>query len=1152
MLKNFLKASIILMKKSQTLALVMIICALLPSCSDSSSDVTSSSDTVQVEKSSEIKITDVEALSSPAGLLINVAIPDGIEYSGEASTLGALVIRDEMLEGELNLQTENAVNIIADDTALNESGRVYNAEFSEIGAQKEDYTALYTAVAYATYEKDGERVTEYSSPVSMSYYSVCKNTQDAPETIAEAIAVCESASINSLYGAFSANVTGFDGMVSGYDNNYIITKTATVKAVSEEKKEFNKFTVVYTATADMKAKITYRSGEEKITESFYLAAGENVEYTAFIDGAAEGETGDVILSYEFSNTTEQSEKLTLTSLSAKYEEIPDSNIYIENNSVKLGIDLISGGAVSYYENLESATGDVVNIIYNSYLGSDEYPHGNDKYTLDQTYGKLIDYSVTSKSITVKVQPYDASNDVLADSYIETVYTLYSDCVQVQVSVSDFYEFGHENRERQYIPSVVPLSKLSDFYSYTGSDAWTDGAYSKLTSSVEFPSSSNERWLVSADSTASVCLGIYAPSADGIETKGITRSLYKNEYLPTNGKYTSYYLLTAGSMSQVRSVFLANKDFAPEEGVNAQRPASDYDSYSVDGDYIVTKEGLKAPNKNNNTFGPLVGFSDTGLVIDGMNNSVGVVNEEKYVGLFYFLWLGEHGDYGVYDNMKILAQYSDAARNTSRWGPVGSMHFYTEPLYGYYKSNDRWVMRKHVEQLTNAGVDFLYIDCTNGYPYIENAKALMSILHEYNAMGWDAPKIVFYTHTDSAGTITQLYNNIYATKYYPDTWFCLEGRPVVVGFENQLSTQLRNFFTVREAQWPNESSQRVNGWPWISFFKWNEVYYNDSGKREAISVSVAQHCSTVTFSIASLYGPTRDRGRSYRNGNYNDSYNGDNSYLYGYNFQETWDRAIKEDVPVVLVTGWNEWVAQRQKSEGSHTIMFIDCFDVEFSRDCEMAKGYYFDNYYMQLMYNINRYKGTAPTLIQPQRQDGCIRSMSDWVDVQVDYLDAKGDAIGRNTYGFGNTSYVNQTNRNDITNAKVCFDSRNFYFYVKCTKNISTDKTGTSLNLYINTDMSASSGWYGYDYIVDWESVSKYTGNGKTYSYTQSASVEYILEGNELMITVPRSALGLTSDNVKFCFKWADSKQKITTMEQMYTDGDTAPHGRLNYLFQNY
>ncbi len=1164
MFKNLSRSECEFMKKSQMtamfLALIMAVCSVFPSCTSGNSETAVQSDsTVSEETGSILAITDVEVMSDPVGLNFKTDFRKEGKYEKISDTelmLGTLVIPSFMLDDALTLETENAVNIPSDGAAFESGKLIFEGAFSDIGTSKEDYATMYTAVAYASYLQNGKAVTEYSMPISTSYYSECKKLDGSSpelytETVAEVITMCESASINSLSGAFSANVSGFDGMVNGYSNNYIFTDTAVVETVNAAKQEFNKFTVVYSSSADMKAKITYRYGNEKITEYFYLPAGENIKYTAFIEDALSGAVGDTVLGYEFTNTTEKSEKLHLTSLSVKYEEISGSQVYIQNDSIKLGVDLSYGGAVSYYANLVSGTGDAVNLIYNNYTGSDEYPHSGDKYTLDQTYGKLIDYSVTSKTLTVKVQPYDASNDKLADSYIETVYTLYNDCVQVQVSVSDFYEFGHENREKQYLPTIVPTSSLRTFYTYTGDTPWEGDAHSKITASMQFAETS-ERWLALGNTSASVCLGIYAPSADGIEISGGSASLYTNEYLPTMGTYTSHYIITAGSMAQIRALFLRNKDFAPDDGVNVNKPAGEYDSYSVIGNYIVTKEGYKAPNNNNNTFGPLVGVSDTGLVINGMNSEVSVVDEEKYVGLFYFLWLGEHGDYGVLDNMKILAQYSDAAKNTSRWGPVGSMHFYTEPLYGYYKSNDKWVMRKHVEQLTNAGVDFLYIDCTNGYPYIENAKALMSILHEYNTMGWDAPKIVFYTHTDSPGTIAQLYNSIYATKYYPDTWFYLEGRPVIVGFENELSTQYRNFFTVREAQWPNESSKRVNGWPWISFFKWDEVYYNDSGEREAISVSVAQHCSTVTFSIASLYGPTRDRGRSYRGGNYNDSYNGDDSYLYGYNFQETWDRAIKEDVPVVLVTGWNEWVAQRQSANSTYPIMFIDCFDVEFSRDCEMAKGYYFDNYYMQLMYNINRYKGTAPALIQPQRHDGCIKTLDDWADVQVDYLDAKGDAIERNTSGFGYTSYVNQTNRNDITNAKVCFDSENFYFYVKCDENISNEKVGTNLNLYLNIDMSTSTGWYGYDYIIDRENVNKYSGSGKTYSYTKSASVQYILEGNELMITVPRSALGLTSDKIKFCFKWADSTEKITTMEQMYTDGDTAPHGRLNYLFQNY
>ena len=55
-----------------------------------------------------------------------------------------------------------------------------------------------------------------------------------------------------------------------------------------------------------------------------------------------------------------------------------------------------------------------------------------------------------------------------------------------------------------------------------------------------------------------------------------------------------------------------------------------------------------------------------------------------------------------------------------------------------------------------------------------------------------------------------------------------------------------------------------------------------------------------------------------------------------------------------------------------------------------------------------------------------------------------------------------------------------------------------------------------------------------------------------MMIKVPFAALGITdTTKIKFAFKWADSKTHVTTMEQMYTDGDCAPHGRLSYVFRN-
>ena len=93
------------------------------------------------------------------------------------------------------------------------------------------------------------------------------------------------------------------------------------------------------------------------------------------------------------------------------------------------------------------------------------------------------------------------------------------------------------------------------------------------------------------------------------------------------------------------------------------------------------------------------------------SDVGGVQKDKYVGIFYFLWLGAHGT-GLYDNTEIVKTYSDALTNTARWGSVGSAHFWGKPLFGYYSSNDTWVLRKHVQMLTDADIDFIVLHLFN--------------------------------------------------------------------------------------------------------------------------------------------------------------------------------------------------------------------------------------------------------------------------------------------------------------------------------------------------------------------------------------------------------------------------------------------------------
>ena len=131
-------------------------------------------------------------------------------------------------------------------------------------------------------------------------------------------------------------------------------------------------------------------------------------------------------------------------------------------------------------------------------------------------------------------------------------------------------------------------------------------------------------------------------------------------------------------------------------------------------------------------------------------------------------------FSQWDKLKSYAnekgvEIAGSISQSGAYGPQGAMHWFAEPLYGYYYANDSWVHRKHMELLANANVDFLYFDVTNGYYYLNNALSVMKICHELNEQGYDAPQVVFYTHSSSGNVVRGLYNDIYSKGLYEDTW-----------------------------------------------------------------------------------------------------------------------------------------------------------------------------------------------------------------------------------------------------------------------------------------------------------------------------------------------------------------------------------------------
>lgn len=542
---------------------------------------------------------------------------------------------------------------------------------------------------------------------------------------------------------------------------------------------------------------------------------------------------------------------------------------------------------------------------------------------------------------------------------------------------------------------------------------------------------------------------------------------------------------------------------------------------------------------------------------------------RYVGIFYFLWQGEHGTGGPYDNTKIVANNPSAINSESNWyaaggGGVGEHHFWGEPLFGYYTSSDTWVMRKHLQMLTDANVDFICFDATNGYTYTERVKQLIAVWYEYLLQGYKIPKIVFYTNTNSGATMNSIYNDIYNNaslkSQYPrlsELWFNWDGKPLIIGNSSDanLSSAAKSFFRIKANQWPNES-RKADGFPWMEFSRLltSSSVYGLNGRKEVMNVSIAQHNNTIRFSQTAWYGGN-DRTRSYHDGANDISAN---AYMYGHNFGEQWDYALTQDPEMVFVTGWNEWVAQRQPVISGQPIVFVDCADYNTSRDAEPMRGYYGDNYYMQLIDYVRQYKGTISRVYVGNDTTVNIGgSFDQWNSSAITacYTDYKNDTVDRNTTGFGNTKYVNTSGRNDIVKAKTAKDANNFYFYVETASGLTSYTDNNWMTLFLSVGNNDTPNWYGYNYAVnigapkDSSNAYLYQSQGG-WKWSTVGTVSMKIEGNKMMIAVPRSAIGASGNLFHLEFKWADN-YKDNDIFSFYTDGDAAPYGRLNYVFSN-
>lgn len=605
------------------------------------------------------------------------------------------------------------------------------------------------------------------------------------------------------------------------------------------------------------------------------------------------------------------------------------------------------------------------------------------------------------------------------------------------------------------------------------------------------------------------------------------------------------------------------------------------------------------------------YQDTWVATDALGrtmpgiDAVGPVktDQRRVVGIFYITWHTQNlatlpGPYGA-DVTKVLNTDPNARlqADNPNW-KYGSYHW-GEPEMGYFLSQDEWVIRKDMSMLSDAGVDVLVLDVTNAVRYWDEWEVLFSTMEKMREEGNNTPQFCFWAFNGEViNVVQQLYERIYKENKYPDLWFYWDEKPLLLynadpvhdanggcsaykDGTHDYSDEVKNFFTLRNMWWGyyEWAGKRFIGtednWsfgysmadPRIKSMTPEQLASKHDGKIEEAAVTPAQHPVTMT-DVPMGVGKSWSR----RDGEpkLNEYDLPDSAYVpwlgrkvsdpegYGIYFQERWDDALAANPQFLYLNDWNEWTAGKYNGDvmwlgRKNPFMFVDQYNAEFNRTIQPMKGGYTDNYYMQMAQNIRRYKGVRPVPvnrhIHKMSVDGIFK---DWEQVEVVYRDTRGDVFHRDAKGYGGLHYKDSSGRNDIVASKVAVGKNEIFFYVETADALTPCTDPDWMLLLIDSDGDTSTGWYGYDILINKDITSSGKGNVLKYAdgkWIKAGEYNFAVSGNKLELAVPKALLGVSGKSMTFDFKWADNTGELVDPISLCLKGDTAPNRRFNYRF---
>lgn len=564
-----------------------------------------------------------------------------------------------------------------------------------------------------------------------------------------------------------------------------------------------------------------------------------------------------------------------------------------------------------------------------------------------------------------------------------------------------------------------------------------------------------------------------------------------------------------------------------------------------------------------------------------HEQAGDLREGKYVGIFYHTWHVGHAWNKLVNVTELVAQYPEAIKdyNHSAWGD-STICFWNQPIYGYYNNGvDRYVLRKQAELLADAGVDVVFFDNTNGTEnYMQAILTLCEVWAEARADGVKTPQIScmlnMYEYGDTAKQLIELYDVIYSKGLYQDLWFYWEGKPLMLGYPDKLKgmgrTDVFEFFSYRPIDpgytenrdlildsdvsdpvrfSPEAGFERYTQWKWISIYPQQQMKHKKTREVEEMCVSVAQNWS-AKVGLTPMNAGDHVFGRGYTHANgVNTS---DEAVMAGLNIAEQWEYVLEVDPTFVYITGWNEWVAGRYESMWGEPNAIPDNALDGYSRDIEPSTGMLKDHFYNQMVSYIRRFKGVA-------KQEAASPAVSDhahidWSAVTPVYRTYAHNTVSRDYDGYKGYHYENTTGRNDFVESRVTYDAESIYFMVKTAENITpyTDKAWMRLLIDV-AGVEDNKNWETFEYVINRttptatrSTLERSTGG---WNWETVCEVDYTVNGDTMVVIIPRTALGIGEGDFTVNFKWSDNMQTDGDIMDFYTNGDVAPGARFKYSF---